>query len=120
MVEPGFHFLQADPIDEGWQMGADVVICSEVAEHVYESRAEALVSSVCAIADKRVIWSAARPGQEWEGHVNLQLPAYWLEKFDRNGFAVNKEKTTCLRKLMLDLRAQHCGASENFFVMDRR
>jgi hypothetical protein len=121
-VEPGFSFVSGDPI------GADVelvgghfnaVICTEVAEHVYPERADDLVRSVCELARNRVIWSAAKPGQEWEGHVNLQPTGYWIDRFAANGFQVNEAATEILRDDMRSNQAQHAGAADNFFVLDR-
>jgi 2-polyprenyl-3-methyl-5-hydroxy-6-metoxy-1,4-benzoquinol methylase len=114
----GFEFMSIDPIAVRGPT-TDVVICTEVAEHVYEERADALVAAVCMRARTRVIWSAAPPGQEWEGHVNLQPPDYWLTKFTANGFNVNPADTKALRDNMRALQAQHAGAAENFYVLDR-
>lgn len=95
------------------------VICTEVAEHVYPERADALVDAICSAARDRIIFSAARPGQEWEGHVNLQPPEYWLAKFAARGWRVAVGLTDELRLRMRMLRAQHCGAADNFYVFVR-
>jgi hypothetical protein len=118
-VEPGFEFNSCDPITTRG-FGRDVVICTEVAEHVYPERADALVEAVCIAAAERVVWSAARPGQDWEGHVNLQPPEYWISKFAARGFVVSDVATKHLRQAMRDLGAQHCGAADNFYVFDRK
>jgi len=44
-----------------------------------------LVTSLRAHADT-VIFSAACPGQEGQGHINCQWPSYWQALFNRNGF----------------------------------
>jgi SAM-dependent methyltransferase len=119
-VEQGFEFYRADPISESHLFsGRDVAICTEVAEHVYEERADALVAAVCSLARERVIWSAARPGQEWEGHVNLQPAQYWLDKFKAHGFEASVYYTDQLRFAMGLHQAQHVGAASNFYVLDR-
>ncbi len=120
--EPGLPFVNMDPLTLGaeWVLPpSDAVICTETAEHVYPERASRLVEVVTNCAGSRVIWSAARPGNEWPGHVNLQEPAYWLEKFMAHGFAEDVVLTRVLREAMLTTRAQHCGAVENFCVLGR-
>jgi SAM-dependent methyltransferase len=67
---------------------ADLVMSLEVAEHIPESRAKFLVADLCATADV-VLFSAATPGQGGVGHINEQWPAYWVEKFERQGFKVS-------------------------------
>lgn len=121
LVEAGFLFIQDDPIRD--EIDADdvfdVVICTEVAEHIYPERADALIASICKRARSRVIFSAARPGQQWEGHVNCQEIGYWLFRFADHGFEVSDDATVQLRAAMIQHNAQHCGAVENFVVLDR-
>jgi SAM-dependent methyltransferase len=58
----------------------DLALCLEVAEHLHESSADALVSSLTSCADM-VLFSAAIPGQGGNSHVNEQWPDYWSERF---------------------------------------
>jgi len=103
------------PFGIAWR--EDVVICTETAEHVAEEHADAVVLNVAARAVRYIVWSAAQPGQEWPGHVNLQPPAYWLEKFARHGWVPDEERTATLRRLMLERHAQHEYAVSNFYVL---
>lgn len=66
----------------------DLVVCLEVAEHLPAARAEWLVDLLCDHADV-VLFSAAIPGQGGTGHVNERWPSYWVEKFERRGYAVS-------------------------------
>lgn len=120
-VEPGFLFIRDDPIRDDVEASDvfDVVICTETAEHIYPDRADALIASVCRRARARVLFSAARPGQEWEGHVNCQPLDYWIAKFAAHGFEVSHDATAMLRATMIQHQAQHSGAVENFVVLDR-
>lgn len=63
----------------------DVALCLEVAEHLPQTSAAALVASA-ADAAPVVAFSAAIPGQGGRGHVNEQWPAYWAERFAEHGY----------------------------------
>src|SRR6266481_9634258 len=79
--------FRAIDLTEPWSLGRtfDVVLCLEVGEHLPDRVAEMLVTSLCAHANT-VIFSAACPGQEGQGHINCQWPSYWQALFNRNGF----------------------------------
>jgi SAM-dependent methyltransferase len=64
----------------------DMAFCLEVAEHLPESCASGLISSIVAHVDT-VLFSAACPGQPGQHHVNCQWPAYWQGIFNSLGFA---------------------------------
>jgi len=66
----------------------DLAIALEVAEHLPPERADSFVADLCAVAPV-VLFSAAIPGQGGTGHINEQWPAYWVEKFQANGYAVS-------------------------------
>lgn len=65
-----------------------LAISLEVAEHLPAARADPFVSALTGLADL-VLFSAAIPGQGGRNHVNEQWPQYWVEKFDRAGYAVH-------------------------------
>jgi hypothetical protein len=81
----GLHVRQdlTQPIDLGIQ--ADLVVCLEVAEHLPPEAAPVLVDTLCRHG-KRILFSAAPPGQGGTGHLNEQPPAYWAELFARHGY----------------------------------
>jgi predicted TPR repeat methyltransferase len=64
----------------------DLVICTEVAEHLGERFAELLVDTICAHSRTLVYFTAATPGQGGQHHVNEQPAPYWIEKFQMRGF----------------------------------
>ena len=112
-------------VDLTHDMGLDaiqksVAICTETAEHLAEEHAMMIVRNVSSAASKWIVWSAAQPGQEWPGHVNLQPSSYWLELFELLGWVVDREKTDKLRKLMVDRQAQHWNAVTNFFILGHK
>jgi SAM-dependent methyltransferase len=73
-----------EPID--LERKADLVVCLEVAEHLPESAADTLVSTLTRHGD-RILFSSAPPGQGGTGHLNEQPRGYWEEKFWRHGYA---------------------------------
>jgi hypothetical protein len=64
---------------------AELVICMEVAEHIDAAQADRVVEKVAAAVEHTLIWTAAVPGQGGVGHINLQEPEYWAEKFQAQG-----------------------------------
>ncbi len=71
---------------------ADVVISTEVAEHLPASVADPYIDLLCSISTT-VIFTAAVPGQSGADHVNEQPHSYWIEKFDKRAFALDSEIT---------------------------
>jgi SAM-dependent methyltransferase len=63
----------------------DLVICTEVAEHIEERYANNLVGTICSAANL-VLFSAAVTGQGGLGHYNEQMQSYWVEKFKAHGY----------------------------------
>jgi glycosyltransferase involved in cell wall biosynthesis len=78
---------------------ADVVVCTEVGEHLPQNRAGSLVAYVASTGD-RVVWSAAIPGQGGDHHVNEQPEEYWEELFRGQGFLWDREETRTLRETL--------------------
>ncbi len=64
--------------------GCQLVVCTEVAEHLDEKHAAGLVALLCS-AMCPVIFTAAPPGQDGHHHVNCQEPEYWIALFARQG-----------------------------------
>ena len=97
----------------------DLVICTETAEHLPESDADHFVNCVTAAVGRELIWSAAPPGQNWEGHINLQHAPYWLAKLEARGLVVDWRSTGELRARMLEMHAQHEFCCSNFVYLRR-
>ena len=72
---------------------ARTVMCIEVAEHLPESDAGAVIESVWRNTRPGgiVIWSAARPGQGGVGHINCQPPEYWRDRAQAQGFQMRED-----------------------------
>ncbi len=116
--EPGVEIIPFDLTAPatGYHV-SNTVICTETAEHIPAGFAERIVENVTMHARNLIVWSAASPGQEWPGHVNLQDPGYWLRLFKDKDWVPDHKKTARLRELMVNRRAQHWMGSHNFFVL---
>jgi hypothetical protein len=75
----------------------ELVICTEVAEHLEEEFAEIVVDNICENAKRYIFFTAARPGQGGHYHVNEQPHSYWMEKFSRRGVELDQDLTTQCR-----------------------
>jgi SAM-dependent methyltransferase len=76
----------------------DLVICSEVAEHLDARYADILVDNICANCRQWAFFTAATPGQGGHHHVNEQPHEYWIAKFERRSFRLDLETTRALRR----------------------
>jgi cyclopropane fatty-acyl-phospholipid synthase-like methyltransferase len=63
----------------------DLAMSLEVAEHLTPGRSDSFVADLCK-ASSVVLFSAATPGQDGDGHQNEQWPSYWAERFIRLGY----------------------------------
>ncbi|NBQ80112.1 MAG: methyltransferase domain-containing protein [Betaproteobacteria bacterium] len=69
----------AKDLSQSFDLGRtfDLVQCLEVAEHLPESSADSLADNLVKHGDL-ILFSAARPGQGGEHHVNERPLTYWL------------------------------------------
>jgi 2-polyprenyl-3-methyl-5-hydroxy-6-metoxy-1,4-benzoquinol methylase len=78
----------------------DLVICTEVAEHLDEKFADVLIDSISRAARRWVFFSAAFPGSGGYRHVNEQPKQYWLDKFTKHKLGLRQDKTDEIMKIM--------------------
>jgi cyclopropane fatty-acyl-phospholipid synthase-like methyltransferase len=66
---------------------ADLVLSTEVAEHLPASVAETYIELLIRLcgSDGHVIMTAATPGQGGTDHVNEQPNTYWIQRFQQRG-----------------------------------
>lgn len=104
---PGMAFstagLGVEEFDE-WEAHADVVVCTEVAEHLEEALAPELVRKLTQSAFEAIVFTAAPPGQGGHHHVNCRPQDYWLELFADWGWILDDEGTRELRQRWWKLR----------------
>jgi SAM-dependent methyltransferase len=88
---------------------ADLVVSTEVAEHLPESSADRFVDLLTTLAPIAVV-TAALPGSGGKDHVNEQPNEYWIAKFAARRFEYEHGLTIRLRR---DWEAD--GVAETFF-----
>ena len=69
----------------------DLVVCTEVAEHLEATHARALVELLArgCKPSGAIFFTAAPPGQGGHDHVNEQPMDYWADRFAERGFALD-------------------------------
>lgn len=75
----------------------DLVISTEVAEHLPESAAETFCDSLCK-ASHKWIWLTAAKSKRGVGHLNPQEKEYWIDIMELCGATYSRKKTLELRK----------------------
>jgi hypothetical protein len=71
----------------------DIVLSLEVGEHIPENEAHRYTHFIMERSPDLIYFSAARPGQGGNGHINLQNKAYWIEKFFNKGYWLDIDAT---------------------------
>ncbi|MDO9374771.1 MAG: methyltransferase domain-containing protein [Ferruginibacter sp.] len=74
----------------------DLAICLEVAEHLKPNVSRTLIETLTSLADI-VIFSAAVPGQDGDGHVNCRERSFWHTLFDDQNFLLRDTIRTQIR-----------------------
>ena len=84
----------------------ELVLCTEVAEHIPAEYADTLVRKLCdaCAPDGAIVFTAAPPGQGGHDHINEQPFSYWEAKFAARSFEVDTEKTEQLKREWLRLK----------------
>jgi SAM-dependent methyltransferase len=72
---------------------ADLVVSTEVAEHLPESIADRYVGLLCEIAPIAVMTAASPNGPAGTDHVNEQPNEYWIEKFAKQGYQFDANRS---------------------------
>lgn len=75
----------------------DLVQSYEVAEHIEHDFSEVFVENITIHNPKKIIMTAAPPGQGGTHHVNCQNKDYWVERFEKNGYNIDSETEDTVR-----------------------
>lgn len=96
----------------------ELVTSVETAEHIEPEYADNLVLTIVSNASRRIIFTAAMPGQMGHGHVNCQPMVYWREKFWNHGWGVNLPETWRLATLLSNAHhaSHHVEANLSIFT----
>lgn len=72
---------------------SDLVLSTEVAEHLPEHCADQYIDLCCKFSKGIVLITAAVPGQGGTDHVNEQPNEYWINKFAQRGWNYDRDMT---------------------------
>lgn len=100
--------IEHDPVPP---LKADVVISTEVAEHLPEGCADRFVDALVAMAGRAIVLTAAVPGLGGTDHVNEQLNSYWIDKLRSRGAQLDEALTDRWRSEWTNAGVAHCFAS---------
>jgi hypothetical protein len=89
----GPWFMRQDITDVEPPPLGTVVLSLEVGEHLPRDRSWRYVDYISSTGVGIVYFSAARPGQGGEGHINCQPKGFWLRLFTQYGFYFDYEAT---------------------------
>lgn len=76
----------------------DLVTCIEVAEHLPAEANWQFVVNLCSTSSRWIVFTAAPPGQNGNGHINCQDQEYWRGLITAHGFNYVEDKTVSLRE----------------------
>jgi len=88
----------------------DLALVLEVGEHVEKDFDDIFIDNICKTSDK-VLWTADVRGPFFY-HPNPQKTKYWIEKFKKRGYFVDRKMTKKLRKLVSEID----NIKENYYV----
>jgi SAM-dependent methyltransferase len=77
----------------------DLCICVEIAEHIPTRYSKTLVQNVTRASDT-IFFTAAPPWQGGVGHINEQLPEFWIKLFEAEGYQLEEALTESLKHRM--------------------
>lgn len=83
----------------------DLVICTEVAEHLRPENADTVVETICIHNPRYIFFTAATPGQNGRFHRNEQPHSYWAERFALRKYLYSEDVSFKIRgRLAVALR----------------
>jgi methylase of polypeptide subunit release factors len=94
-------FLRFADLRRPIESPADLVICTEVAEHLAPAFGDVLIESITRSARSWVYFSGATPGQGGDHHVNERPHEYWIERFEKRGFRLVRDASSAFRRDMV-------------------
>lgn len=97
---PEGSYLMRDvsrPFDVGGPY--DLVICTEVVEHLHPADGDALLANLARHAKDLILFSAADVGQPGEKHINCQPAGHWLERWRDLGWEADLFASLAFRSL---------------------
>lgn len=102
-------------------MTVDLVTCFEVAEHIEPEYANQFLENLVLLS-KKVVMSAACPGQAGHYHVNCQPREYWIERMEYLGYTYDETFVRMIRSLWEPWRRKKEMSSyyRNLFYFEKK
>jgi SAM-dependent methyltransferase len=108
-----------EPLDLG--RGFDLIVCLEVAEHLPLESADVLCESIARHCQRRLIFTAAPPGQGGHGHCNLQPFKFWADRLRSRGVVFNPHDTVRVKIAWERILGEHLPwLFHNIAMFERR
>ncbi|MBW4513931.1 MAG: methyltransferase domain-containing protein [Timaviella obliquedivisa GSE-PSE-MK23-08B] len=94
---PGYQIQQdlSQPFD--LEKTYDVVMCTEVVEHIPEACEETVFNNIARHTHRYLVFSGATPGQGGTGHINEKPEAHWFSCLVSRGFKLLHEASVQAR-----------------------
>lgn len=80
----------------------DLCFCLEVAEHIEEEYSDILIKSL-ASSSSSIIFSAEPAAESGVRHINLKPYEWWVSKFDKEKFILDRPLTEYLKQEMMKI-----------------
>lgn len=81
-IQPFIHYRDCSkPI---LTLKADCVISFETAEHIEPEGTDQFILNLVSATGKRLLFTAAPPGQEGAGHINCRPKQFWIDEFSKH------------------------------------
>ncbi len=97
------HMRESFPWEGSPHIPWDVIICTEVAEHLSADDAPQLTRLLASYRSPVIVFTAAPPGQGGHDHQNEQPMGYWEDLFLKQGVIPNDKATADLKERWLPL-----------------
>lgn len=100
----------------------ELVLCLETAEHLKPASSGTIIDTLVRHGEL-ILFSAAAPGQQGDGHINCRPPAFWQGLFNDRGFVCSDAVRWAIwhdpriepwyrQNLMIVTRDESCAGSE--------
>ena len=100
----------------------DTVISTEVAEHLPHRKSAVFVQNLVSAATRYIVFTAARPGQWGDGHINCRTKEYWIRRFESCGWTYDEEVTARMKSRLqqvADVMAPATWLYDNLMMFSR-
>ena len=71
----------------------ELALSLEVAEHIPKKYSKSFITNLTGNASKHILFSAARPGQWGDGHINCQPKQFWIDLIQESDWSFDEHAT---------------------------